>query len=152
MAPDLKLTTINMKKFDFSINGNKYHVHIKDIDDNIASVEVNGTPYSVELEQEVKKVKTPKLVRSEVKPKPGEGHILKKSSTGEHQVFAPLPGSIFKMLAKVGDQVKKGDTLLIMEAMKMENNVTTDKEGTVKEIKVKEGDAVLQSDVLLVLE
>ena len=141
-----------MKKFDFSINGNKYHVHIKDIDENIASVEVNGTPYSVELEQEVKKVKTPKLVRNEVKPNPGEGHIVKKSSTGEHQILAPLPGSIFKMLTKVGDQVKKGDTLLIMEAMKMENNVTADKEGTVKEIKVKEGDAVLQSDVLLVLE
>ncbi|WP_291861859.1 biotin/lipoyl-containing protein [Marinilabilia sp.] len=141
-----------MKKFDFSINGNKYHVHIKDIDDDIASVEVNGTSYSVELQQEMKKVKTPKLVRQEVKPKPGEGHIVKKSSTGEHQILAPLPGSIFKMLVKVGDEVKKGDTLLVMEAMKMENNVMSDKDGTVKEIKVKEGDSVLQSDVLLTLE
>jgi biotin carboxyl carrier protein len=141
-----------MKKFNFSINGNKYHVHIKDIEDNIASVEVNGTPYSVEIEQEVKKVKTPKLIRQEVKPKPGEGHIVKKPSTGGHQILAPLPGSIFKMLTKEGDAVKKGDTLLIMEAMKMENNVMADKDGTVKEIKVKEGDAVLQSDVLVVLE
>jgi biotin carboxyl carrier protein len=141
-----------MKKFNFSINGNKYYVHIKEIEDNIASVEVNGTPYSVEIEQEVKKVKTPKLVRQEVKPKPGEGHIVKKPSTGGHQILAPLPGSIFKMLTKEGDAVKKGDTLLIMEAMKMENNVMADKDGTVKEIKVKEGDAVLQSDVLVVLE
>lgn len=141
-----------MKKFDFSINGNKYHVHIKDIDDNIASIEVNGTPYSVEIEQEVKKVKTPKLIRHEVKPKPGEGQIVKKSSTGGHQVQAPLPGNIFKILTKEGDTVSKGDTLLIMEAMKMENNVMADKDGTVKEIKVKEGDAVLQSDVLIVLE
>lgn len=141
-----------MKKFDFSINGNKYHVHIKDIDDNIASVEVNGTPYSVEIQQEMQKVKTPKLVRQEVKPKPGEGHIIKKPSAGGHQILAPLPGSIFKMMVKEGDTVKKGDTLLIMEAMKMENNVMTDKDGTVKEIKVKEGDSVLQSDVLIVLE
>ncbi|WP_462319041.1 biotin/lipoyl-containing protein [Marinilabilia sp.] len=141
-----------MKKFDFSINGNKYHVHIKDIDDNIASIEVNGTPYSVEIEQEVKKVKTPKLIRNEVKPKPGEGQIVKKPSAGGHQIQAPLPGNIFKILAKEGDAVKKGDTLLIMEAMKMENNVMADKDGTVKEIKVKEGDAVLQSDVLIVLE
>jgi biotin carboxyl carrier protein len=77
---------------------------------------------------------------------------VKKPSTGDHQVLAPLPGSIFKMLTKVGDEVKKGDTLLIMEAMKMENNVMADKDGTVKEVKVKEGDSVLQSDVLIVLE
>ena len=141
-----------MKKFDFSINGNKYHVHVKDVDDNIASVEVNGTPYTVEIEQEVKKVKTPKLIRQEVKPKPGEGQIVKKPSAGGHQIQAPLPGNIFKILAKEGDAVKKGDTLLIMEAMKMENNIMADKDGTVKEIKVKEGDAVLQSDVLIVLE
>jgi biotin carboxyl carrier protein len=141
-----------MKKFDFSINGNKYQVHLIDIDDNIASVEVNGTPYSVEIHQEVKKIKTPKLVRQEVKPTPGEGHIVKKPSAGGHQILAPLPGSIFKMLVKEGDAVKKGDNLLIMEAMKMENNVTTDKDGTVKEIKVKEGDSVLQSDVLIVIE
>jgi len=141
-----------MKKFDFTINGNKYHVHIKDIDDNIASLEVNGTPYSVEIHQEMQKVKTPKLVRQEVKPKPGEGHIVKKQSAGGHQIFAPLPGSIFKMLVKEGDTVNKGDTLLIMEAMKMENNVMADKDGIVKEIKVKEGDTVLQSDALIVLE
>jgi biotin carboxyl carrier protein len=141
-----------MKKYDFSINGNKYHVHIKDIDDNIATVEVNGTPYSVEIHQEMKKQKTPKLVRQEVKPKPGEGHIVKQPSAGGHQIVAPLPGSIFKMLVKEGDSVKKGDTLMVMEAMKMENNVQADKDGTVKEIKVKEGDAVLQSDVLIVLE
>ncbi len=141
-----------MKKFDFTINGNKYQVHLKDIDENIASVEVNGTPYSVEIHQEMKKVKTPKLVRQEVKPKPGEGHIIKKQSAGGHQVLAPLPGSIFKLLVKEGDVVKKGDNLLIMEAMKMENNVMTEKEGTVKEIKVKEGDSVLQSDLLIVIE
>ncbi|MGQ1890596.1 biotin/lipoyl-containing protein [Thermophagus sp. OGC60D27] len=141
-----------MKKFDFSINGNKYHVSVKDIEDNIATVEVNGTPYTIEIEQEVKKVKTPKLVRQEVKPKPGEGHIVKKASAGGHQILAPLPGSIFKVMAKEGDAVKKGDTLLIMEAMKMENNVMADKDGIVKEVKVKEGDAVLQSDVLMVIE
>jgi len=141
-----------MKKFDFSINGNKYHVRVKDIEDNIATVEVNGTPYSIEIEQEVKKVKTPKLVRQEVKSKPGEGNIVKKPAAGGHQILAPLPGSIFKVMAKEGDAVKKGDTLLIMEAMKMENNVMADKDGTVKEVKVKEGDAVLQSDVLMVIE
>lgn len=140
-----------MKKFEFSISGNKYEVDIKDVEDNIASIEVNGTLYSVEIHREVKKPKTPKLVRSEIRVKPGEGNII-KSSGGGYQVKAPLPGNIFKMLAKEGDVIKKGDVLLIMEAMKMENNIMAEKDGTVKSIRVKVGDNVLQNDVLLEYE
>ncbi|MGQ1948290.1 biotin/lipoyl-containing protein [Geofilum sp. OHC36d9] len=140
-----------MKKYSFSINGNKYEVDFKDMEDNVASIEVNGTPYQVEIHQEVKKVKTPKLVRQEVKNKPGEGNIQKKASAGGYTVEAPLPGSIFKMLVREGDTVKKGDVLLIMEAMKMENNVMAEKDGVVQNIKVREGDAVLQNDPLLVI-
>jgi biotin carboxyl carrier protein len=76
---------------------------------------------------------------------------VKKGSAGGYQVTAPLPGSIFKMLVKEGDEVKKGDVILIMEAMKMENNVMSEKEGIVKSIRVKVGDNVLQSDVLVEL-
>lgn len=140
-----------MKKFEFSISGNKYEVEIKDVEDNIANIEVNGTLYSVEIHKEVKMPKTPKLVRSEVRVKPGEGNIVKSSAAG-YQVKAPLPGNIFKMLAKEGDLIKKGDVLLIMEAMKMENNIIAEKEGTVKFIKVKVGDNVLQNDVLIDFE
>lgn len=140
-----------MKKFEFTINGNKYEVKLKDVEENIAQIEVNGTEYSVEIHREIKKVKTPKLVRSEVRNKPGEGQIMKKGGDGGYQVLAPLPGSIFKMLVKEGDEVKKGDVLLIMEAMKMENNVMSEKEGTVKLVRVKVGDNVLQNDVLIEL-
>jgi biotin carboxyl carrier protein len=140
-----------MKKFEFTINGNKYEVNLKDVEENIAQIEVNGTEYSVEIHREIKKVKTPKLVRSEVRNKPGEGQIMKKGTGGGYQVLAPLPGSIFKMLVKEGDEVKKGDVLLIMEAMKMENNVMSEKEGTVKSVRVKVGDNVLQNDVLIEL-
>ena len=55
-------------------------------------------------------------------------------------------------MVKEGDAIKKGDVLLIMEAMKMENNVMAEKEGTVKTIRVKVGDNVLQNDVLIELE
>lgn len=140
-----------MKKFEFSINGNKYAVDIKDIDDNLAQIEVNGTFYNVEILREVKKPKTPKLVRPEIKSRPGEGSIVRKD-TGGYQVKAPLPGNIFKILVKEGDAIKKGDVLLIMEAMKMENNVMAEKEGTVKTIRVKVGDNVLQNDMLIELE
>jgi biotin carboxyl carrier protein len=140
-----------MKKFEFTIKGHKYEVLIKDFDDSIANIEVNGTSYEVEVHKEVKTTKTPKLMRQPVVSKPGEGTIAKKSS-GLFKVKAPLPGSIFKLNVTVGDSIKKGDVLLIMEAMKMENNIMSEKDGIVKAIKVAIGDAVLQEDVLMELE
>ncbi|WP_430810953.1 MULTISPECIES: biotin/lipoyl-containing protein [unclassified Carboxylicivirga] len=142
-----------MKKFSFTIRGNKYDVHLKDLEENIAQMEVNGTQYEVEIHQDVKKpVKTPKLVRKEIQRKPGEGFITKNAGGGTIKVNAPLPGNIFKVLVKEGDVVKKGDTLLVMEAMKMENNVLAEKEGTITSVKVSVGDAVLQNDVLIEME
>ncbi len=141
-----------MKKFQFTIRGNKYQVHLKDIEDSMAKLEVNGTPYEVEIHQEVKKAKTPRLVRKEVQRKPGEGFITKKAGAGASKVLAPLPGNIFKVFVKEGDAVKKGDVLLIMEAMKMENNVLAEKDGTVASVKIAVGDAVLQNDVLIEME
>ncbi|MHA7109569.1 acetyl-CoA carboxylase biotin carboxyl carrier protein [Sunxiuqinia elliptica] len=138
-----------MKKYKFTISGDEYDVNIKDFEDNVAQIEVNGTQYSVELKGEVKASKTPKLVRKPVVQQPGEGQIKKKQSSGGMQVKAPLPGTIFKMHVAVGDQVKEGDTLLIMEAMKMENQVLAEKAGQISAVKVKEGDAVLQDDVLI---
>ncbi|MBS2212253.1 biotin/lipoyl-binding protein [Carboxylicivirga mesophila] len=140
-----------MKKFSFTIRGNKYDVHLKDLDENIAQLDVNGTQYEVEIHQEVakKSAKTPKLVRKEIQRKPGEGFITKNAGGGAIKVNAPLPGNIFKVLVKEGDAVKKGDVLLVMEAMKMENNVLAEKDGTVTSVKVSVGDAVLQNDVLI---
>ncbi len=140
-----------MKKYSFTINGTKYEVGIKDMEDNIASIEVNGTPYNVEIHQEVKKVKTPKLVRQEVKHQPGEGSIVKKEGAGGFVVEAPLPGNIFKLLVKEGDIVKRGDVLLIVEAMKMENNIMAEKDGVIQNLKIREGDSVLQNDPMMVI-
>ncbi|MGK7393511.1 MAG: biotin/lipoyl-containing protein [Candidatus Cyclobacteriaceae bacterium M3_2C_046] len=139
-----------MKNYKFTINGNEYAVEIKSMEDNIAEVEVNGTPFQVELSKEVKTTKTPKLIRSSVSPKTEKKPIT--ASTGLTKTEAPLPGTIFQIKAKEGDVVKKGDVLMIMEAMKMENNILAEVDGTVKSIKVKEGDAVLQGDVLAELE
>ncbi len=138
-----------MKKFKFTIRGNEYEVHINSFEDNIAEVDVNGSIYQVELAEEVKTTKTPKLVRSrpvqtqETKPEP---------VSGLSKVEAPLPGTIIKVNIKEGDDVKKGQVIMIMEAMKMENNILAEREGTVKKIHVAEGDSVLQGDVLVDIE
>ncbi|GAB2761958.1 MULTISPECIES: biotin/lipoyl-containing protein [Bacteria] len=139
-----------MKKFDFKINGNSYSVHIKEMEDEIATLEVNGTEYVVEVHHEMKRpLKTPKLVREKVVSPPGEGQIKKTASLGGFPVFAPLPGNILQLKVREGDTVKKGDELLVLEAMKMENHVLADEAGTVKDIRVKAGDSVLQNDILM---
>lgn len=139
-----------MKKYKFTINGHDYDVHIKDIEDNVAEVDVNGTNYEVVLHNDVKTPKTPRLVRKPVEKLPGEGLIIKKPSQGgKFQVNSPLPGTILKIHVSVGDNVTEGQNVLVMEAMKMENQVQTTRGGEVVAIKVKEGDAVQQDDVLI---
>ena len=143
-----------MKKFKFTIKGHQYEVEIMSFENNLAELEVNGTHYSVEVEsqREVKSPKTVKLVRSPVPQPTPEQSAIPASLVQATPVKAPLPGTIIKVLATAGAAVKKGDTLLIMEAMKMENSITSSRDGRVAAIKVKEGDTVLQNDVLLELE
>ncbi len=137
-----------MKRYKFTINGSDYEVHIKDIEDNIAEVDVNGTRYEVLLHNEVKTTKTPRLVRKPVEKLPGEGQIRKSDSQGKHLVLSPLPGTILKINVSVGDKVTEGQNLLVMEAMKMENQIQTSKGGEIVAIKVNVGDIVQQDDLL----
>lgn len=141
-----------MKKYKFTIRGNQYDVEIKNIEDDIAEIEVNGSTYEVEVHKEVKSTKTPKLVRSAVVPS-SESDRAKTSkpteSKGAGVVKAPLPGTILSISTKVGDVVKSGDNLLVMEAMKMENNIKAHTAGKVTALKVNVGDAVLEGDVLV---
>ena len=148
-----------MKKFKFTIEGTSYSVNVKSVEGNQAEIEVNGKTYAVGLEQEVNTLKTPILVRKEVVTKPGENKIATKAAPmppsnkpSSNGIKAPLPGSIIRVVAKVGDTVKEGDLLLIMESMKMENNILSEKNGVVKSISVEAGQAVMQDDILLELE
>ncbi len=139
-----------MKKYKFKINGQVYEVEVGEFDGNNATVSVNGTSYQVEVQGEEKKAKTPVLARKPVVNKPGEGQIKKADNAGgAFKINSPLPGTIKKVNISVGDTVKEGDCLMVMEAMKMDNNVMAEKGGTVKAVKVKEGDAVLQGDTLV---
>ena len=141
-----------MKKFKFIIRGNDYNTEILSIEDNIAEVEVNGSTYQVEIEKTIKEAKTPKLMRPKIIH--SGGHDSAKTSKpsakkGVGFVKAPLPGTILELKIKVGDDVKVGDTLLIMEAMKMENDIKADKSGKVVEVKVNVGDSVLEGEILV---
>lgn len=131
-----------MKKFNFTIKGNKYETTIKEVEGNIATVEVNGTQYTVEMEKEVKQASSAPVRKPAAK-------AAAASKPKVVSVTAPLPGNVFKVLVKEGDEVKAGDNLLVMEAMKMENDIIAEKSGVVASVKVSEGDTVLQGAVLV---
>lgn len=139
-----------MKKFKFKIQGNPYEVEVKDFEDNVAVVEVNGTTYEVEVEKQVITSKTPTLVRKPIKRSADAGKIAR--SSGSTVIKAPLPGNIIQVNKKNGDEVKKGEAVLIYEAMKMENQLLAEKEGIIGDMRVATGDAVLQGDVLFEIQ
>jgi len=139
-----------MKKFKFTIKGHDYDVDIKNIEDNIAKIEVNGTVYNVDFHKDLKQTKTPKLVRQAVQTHRRDSKIKKTiTKTAGHDVKCPLPGNIVQVFVKDGDEIKLGDKLLMYEAMKMENTITAEKDGIIKNLKVQQGDSVLQGDLLM---
>jgi biotin carboxyl carrier protein len=145
-----------MKKFKFTINGNHYNTEILNVEDNVAEIEINGTLYKVEVDKEMKAVKTPKLVRSTVAPSTDHQPSTAKTSSpnapkGTGTIKAPLPGVILDVFVREGDVVKIGQKLLMLEAMKMENNIEADQPGKVISIAKKQGDSVMEGDVLIVI-
>ncbi|MFP4369620.1 MAG: biotin/lipoyl-containing protein [Candidatus Kapaibacterium sp.] len=139
-----------MKKFKFKISGNEYEVEVQKVEDGIAKIEVNGTNYEVNIEVEQKVSKTPTLVRARTAPsKVGAGTSKPSEKKGTGFVKAPLPGTILTVKVKEGQEVKSGDVLLIMEAMKMENEIKADQDGVIQSVKVQPEQTVLEGDVLV---
>ena len=142
------------KEYKYTINGNKYEVAIGDIIENTATVVVNGEEYKVEMEPEPveeKKVVVRKPV--EVAASSSEGSSSGSAAVNtKNAVKAPLPGVITEICVNVGDEVKAGDTVVVLEAMKMANNIEAEKAGKITAICVKPGQTVMEDDALVVIE
>ena len=102
------------------------------------------------MKEEVKKVKTPTLVRAASK-RPSEPLKVNPSSS-KTKIVAPIPGVILSIDVKVGDTIKVGDRMLVLEAMKMENNIISEKAGVITAIHISSGQQVLQNEIMLELE
>jgi biotin carboxyl carrier protein len=136
-----------MKKFKFKINGSEYEVLINEIEQNIAEIEVNGTPFTVEIEKQDK-------VSSMNRKAAGKVASIKTPSRSvvANAIKAPLPGNVVKILVSNGQNVKRGDVLLTMESMKMENNIIAEHDGIIRHIHVQPGQSVMQDDLLIDFE
>ena len=119
----------------------------------IYKVKVNGKTYEVQLES-VDEVKTETATSSETKTKEAPKKETSKktsssSSTNLVEVVAPIQGNVIDVKVKVGDKVKKGDVLLLIEAMKLENEVNSPSDGEVAEVIVSKGQQVTTKQLLL---
>ncbi|MBO8460225.1 MAG: biotin/lipoyl-binding protein [Bacteroidetes bacterium] len=140
-----------MKKYQFTINGSKYDVVVNDVDQDVAEIEVNGTPFTVEIAREKKTINVP-LRKQAGKVAAQTITSAPVTTTKSVSIKSPLPGSIMKVLVEVGQRVKRGDVLMTMESMKMENNIMTEYDGVVKAIHVSVGKSVMQDDLLIEIE
>lgn len=146
---------MSQKEYKYKINGIKFSVLVDEPVDNKVHVEVNGVPYTVELDRAPAEKKSVTQPVKRPKAPPGEEKVVAKPVqpvTGGFVVKAPLPGTIMSIPVKVGDTVTSGQTVCVLEAMKMENDIHTPKGGVVKEILAQVGDAVPQDGNIMVLE
>ena len=144
-----------MKEYNFKINGNSYKVAVNNIDNGVATVSVNGTDYKVEMEDHTTKPAAAKPITPAVAPATYQAKPQSKpaapASSGT-DVKSPLPGTILELKVNEGDQVKEGQVVMVLEAMKMENNIDATRSGVVKKIAKRPGDSVMEGDVLLTIE
>ena len=142
-----------MKEYKYTINGTKYEVAIGDIVENIATVTVNGEEYKVEMEKEQEPEKKKVVVRPVAEaPKADEKKPAAGPVDAKNAIKAPLPGVIIDIKVAVGDEVKAGDTVIVLEAMKMANNLTADRAGKVTAVCVGVGESVMEDTPLVVIE
>ena len=152
-----------MKQYKYTINGAQYDVTIDSIVGSKAKVEVNGIPFEVEMhgsslvEEDLPTMSTegapaPAAAPAAPTAAPAAAAPAAKSGPGAGTpVKAPLPGVVTKILVAEGQAVKKGETVLVLEAMKMENNITAEADGAVTGICVAAGDSVMEGTTLLTI-
>ena len=139
-----------MKTYKFTINGNAYEVAVNSVEGNIASVNVNGMDYQVELENApaAAPAAAPKAPAAEQPAVQSPAPAAVPAGAGE-KVPSPLPGVIIEVSVKEGQAVKAGQKVAVIEAMKMENEILAPADGTIKAVHVSAGQAVQQGDALL---
>ena len=159
-----------MKKYQYKVQGVDYEVEIAEVEGKIARVNVNGIPFEIEMQKPINAAKHPALAatRQRVEPvaeapaapaapatpataAPQPAAASQQPVAGGTAVKAPLPGTIIDIKVSIGQQVNVGDTVIVLEAMKMQNNIEAESAGTVKAINVTKGDSVMEGAVLLTI-
>ena len=151
-----------MKQYKYTINGTQFDVTIDSINGSQAKEEVNGIPFEVTMhgsslvEEDLPTVSTegaaaPAAPAAAPAAEPAAAPAAKGAAGAGTPVKAPLPGVVTKVLVQNGQAVKKGETVLVLEAMKMENNINAECDGAITGICVAPGDSVKEGTTLLTI-
>lgn len=151
-----------MNKYQYKVKGVDYEVEIAEVEGNIAKVNVNGIPFELELQKPINAAKHPTMNTPKVSAPQPVAPVQAAAPSQQAQqpatpagagnaVKAPLPGTITEIKVQVGQQVGIGETLLVLEAMKMQNNIESEHAGQVTSIVVKPGETVMEGAVLLTI-
>jgi len=149
-----------MNKYQYKVKGVDYEVEIAEVEGNIAKVNVNGIPFELELQKPINAAKHPTMNKPKVEaPRPAAPAAAPVAAAPAAPVAAgagnalkaPLPGTVTEIKVQVGQQVSVGDTVLVLEAMKMQNNIESDYAGQVTSILVKPGETVMEGAVLVTI-
>ena len=150
-------------KYNLEINKKNFDVTIGGIVGNTAQVQVNGQAYEVRIGNlttpavqptAVQQAATAYTTRTPAPAAPPQKPEASPSPVAQgmgEPILAPIPGLILELKVKVGDTVSAGQSIAVLEAMKMENSLTTHVAGTVKEIRVEKGSEVSTGDIIMVV-
>ncbi|NMO22267.1 biotin/lipoyl-binding protein [Pyxidicoccus fallax] len=157
-AVPVDLEPLGNDLYKLTVNGQTYQVDALMLEHGTMTMLVDGQSYSVEFEENGDEVGV--LLRGQVSrfDVADERRLRLRAGSaafsveGKQLVTAPMPGKVVKVLVKVGDEVKEGQGLVVVEAMKMENELKSPKAGKVTELFAKEGTAVENNAKLVVVE
>lgn len=137
-----------MKEYKFKISGQDYAASVEELENGNLNVTVNGKNYEVELPEKAHHTAHP-IVRPAAASGQAAPAVARPTAAAPGNVVAPLPGTITCVKVQAGQKVKKGDVLVVMEAMKMANDITAEANGTVKNVCVSQGQSVSQGMTLV---
>ena len=140
-----------MKEYKFKIGGKEYNVTVNPKEGKLFDVTVNGATYEVESENAPVAAPAPQPAAAPVQAAPAAAAPAAKPAGAGEKVPSPLPGVIIEISVKEGQQVKAGQKVAILEAMKMENEIPAPKDGTITDIHVHKGDTLQEGDPVVTI-
>ena len=130
-----------MKKYTITVNGTAYEVEVEDLGGAVASAPKAAAPKAAPAPAAAP---APKAAAA---PAPA----AKPVAAGAATISAPMPGKVLEVKVKVGDAVKAGDVIMVLEAMKMQNEIMAPADGTISDVRVSAGQTVGTGDVMIVM-
>lgn len=144
-------------EYSLTIGGRRFVVAVEEIVGDRARVRVDGAPYEVRLEEQSASLSPPAAApAAAAAPVRSAASLLSPSqaafAAGDRALTAPIPGRILEVRVSLGERVTAGQTVAVMEAMKMENNLTAPVDGVVREIRARPGSEVATGDLIMLFD